>query len=133
MKRFLLLPVIAAVSLAACKKDKDADQQGVAIVLSKRSDGGIQESAVAKGGSDVLSPHKNVQNTKIFYKGETRPQAEYLTITIPGQTEIYSGIYIRYENGPVPDTTYQGYVNRLQGKGFVIQKKTMTGLERFTY
>lgn len=130
MKKILLF---VGIALCACSKDNDSGRNGVVIGFEKRKDGGISEVVAAKGGPDVLKQYENVSGVKIFYQGETRPQANYLTVTIPGETDYRQGIYIRYEDGPVPDSTYQGYIERLKGSTWKIEKKTMTGLERFTY
>lgn len=142
MKRFLLLCGVAALSLAACKKDNNPSDGidrncGVILEFEKQADGGVDEHIADPnyyGCTDkfreMAAKIKNgptTTNWHVFYKGEKRPAAKYLVILDKRSSKPV--FYIRYESGSVPDTTLAKWDN----ENYKPQVKTLTGLERFTY
>lgn len=129
MKRFLL-PVVAVISLAACKKDDNSapDKNCGAVFQVQNFEGGVSENFKGVICGDQLKSEQaltGVHKRTIFYKGDTRKKVKYMVAKRTSSSGDWE-IYIRYENNIVPDNVVKKYTTSPY-KGEV---QELTGLEK---
>jgi len=128
MKKMLLFTLLCPALYLGCSKNddnKNISDCGVVITQSLRNDGGVQEriGLVACGDSWHSLEGTNIQLALLFDKGEPRRSAPYL---VAAKSDT---IYIRYENGNVPQSTIDSFMNI----GYTTKVATLTGLEHIKW
>ena len=129
MKKLLFTLLFANTLLACSKDDNNAASKsecGAVISLDKtRKDGGIREtvSMVVCGDAWRSFDGANMQSAILVSKGESRASATYLVATKSDT------IYIRYDQGNVPNSTVDSFAN----VGYATKVATLTGLEHIKW